>query len=67
MSGNSWLKKGSRGGRPPKFDAEAYKGCHVAECNINRFKDFRALATRYEKRGHQFLAAVHVACIILWL
>ena len=61
------LKKGSRGGRPPKFDAEAYKGRHVVECNINRFKDFRALATRYEKRGHQFLAAVHVACIILWL
>jgi len=61
------LKKGSQGGRPPKFDAEAYKGRHVVENNINRFKDFRALATRYEKRGHQFLAAVHVASIILWL
>ena len=45
----------------------SYKGRHVVECNINRFKDFRALATRYEKRGHQFLAALHVACIILWL
>jgi hypothetical protein len=43
------------------------KGRHVVECNINRFKDSRALATRYEKRGHQFLAAVHAACIILWL
>ena len=61
------LKKGSQGGRPPKFDAEAYKGRHVVENNINRFKDFRALATRYEKRGHQFLAAVYVASIILWL
>ncbi|UWX62989.1 IS5 family transposase [Deinococcus rubellus] len=61
------LKKGSRGGRPPKFDAEADKGRQVVECNINRLKDFRALATRYEKRGHQFLAVVHVACIVLWL
>ncbi len=59
------FKKGRQGGRPPKFDAEACKGRHVVECNINRFKDFRALATRYEKRRYQFLAAVHVACIIL--
>ena len=61
------LKKGSRGRRPPKFDAEAHKGRQVVEGNINRFKDFRALATHYEKRGHEFLAAVHVTCIILWL
>ncbi|TLK20418.1 IS5/IS1182 family transposase, partial [Deinococcus metallilatus] len=33
----------------------------------NRLKDFRAIATRYEKRGHQFLAGVHLACILLWL
>lgn len=61
------LRRGARGGRPPKFDAQAYRGRQVVERNINRFKDFRALATRYEKRGHQFLAGVHVACIVLWL
>ena len=52
---------------PRYFYDKCSKGRHVVECNINRFKDFRALATRYEKRGHQFLAAVNVACIILWL
>ncbi len=38
----------------------------VERC-INRLKDFRALATRYDKRGRHFLSAVHVVCILLWL
>lgn len=61
------LRKGQRGGAPPRFDAEAYKGRNVVERAINRLKDFRAVATRYEKRGHNYMAAVTIATIILWL
>lgn len=61
------LRRGKKGGAPPRFDAQAYKGRNVVERAINRLKDFRAVATRYEKRGHNFLAAVTVATIILWL
>lgn len=61
------LKKGARGGRPPAFDPEAYKGRNVVERAVNRLKDFRAIATRYEKRGRNFLAIVLVASVTLWL
>ncbi|KAB8049189.1 IS5/IS1182 family transposase, partial [Janthinobacterium sp. FT14W] len=33
----------------------------------NRLKDFRAVATRYDKRGHNYLAVVIIATMILWL
>ncbi|AWN22810.1 IS5 family transposase [Deinococcus irradiatisoli] len=60
-------EKGTHGGRPPAFDPEAYKGRNVVERAVNRLKDFRAIATRYEKRGRNFMAVVLVACLVLWL
>ncbi len=40
------LRKGSRGGRPPGFDAERYKKRNTIERAVNRLKQHRAVATR---------------------
>lgn len=58
---------GSRSGSPPSFNPNEYKGRNVVERAINRLKDFRAVATRYDKRGHNYLAVVTVASIMLCL
>lgn len=59
-------RRGSRGGRPPAFDREAYKQRNTVERCINRLKQWRGIATRYEKTATIFLAGLHIAGIFLW-
>lgn len=53
-----------RGGR---FDKAAYRERNVVERLINRLKQFRRVATRYEKRAVNYQAMVTIAAIVLWL
>ncbi|WP_420918715.1 IS5 family transposase [Streptomyces coelicoflavus] len=57
---------GRLGGRPPVFDPEAYKQRNTVERCINTLKQWRALATRYDKTATVYLAGLHVASIFIW-
>ena len=59
--------QGARGGRPPGFDRAAYRGRNAIERCINRLKQFRGLATRYEKRAVNYRALVVLAASVIWL
>ncbi len=59
--------KGSKGGRPPSFDPTAYKARNVVERFFNRIKEFRAIATRYDKHSRNYRAGIIIAGIITWL
>ena len=49
------------------FDRDAYRERNKVERLINRLKQFRRIATRYEKRATNYLAMVTLAMIMLWL
>jgi transposase len=49
------------------LDRHIYKERHLVECCFNKLKQFRRVATRYEKTARNFLAIVTVAAIALWL
>ena len=53
--------------RQPHFDRTAYRRRNLVERLINRLKQFRRIATRYEKRGANYLAMVHIGMLLLWL
>jgi transposase len=51
-----------------RFNKRAYKGRNVIERSFCRLKDFRRIATRYDKLARNFLAAVHLAALVAyWL
>jgi transposase len=59
--------RGRRGGRPPYFNAVQYRRRSWVERCINRLKQWRAVATRYEKRASHYLGLVTLAAIMIWL
>jgi transposase len=60
-------RRGRRGGRPVGYDTDAYKNRNVVERSINLFKQWRGLATRYDKLALVYRGAVVLAAIVTWL
>ena len=60
--------RGSRGGRPPVFDAETYNRRNIVERAFGRLKQWRGIATRYDKHAHNYRAGIVLGAIVLfWL
>lgn len=60
-------RRGSRGGRPPVFDVADYKARNVVERGFNSIKQWRGLATRYDKHAIIYRGAAVLRAITLWL
>ena len=70
-----WLaKRGTKAVIPPnptrkhphRYDAKAYKGRNLIERMFCRLKDFRRIATRYDKRADIYLSTILLAAAITW-
>lgn len=49
------------------LDKHLYAQRHLIECCFSRLKQFRRVATRFEKTARHYLAVVTIAAMILWI
>ena len=60
-------RRASRPGRKPQFDREAYAWRNVVERCVNKLKQWRGIAIRYDKRALNYKAAIVIAALYMWL
>jgi transposase len=60
-------KKGAKGGWPPAFDAQAYKRRNLVERCNNRLKQWRGIATRFDKLPERYQGGIELASALIWL
>ena len=60
-------RRGSAGGRPPAFDPLTYKNRNVIERSFNNHKQWRGIATRYDKLAAVYRGGVVLRAITIWL
>ena len=49
------------------YDTHLYKARHLIENFFATLKQYRAIATRYDKLAVNFLGAIHLAAAVVWL
>ena len=49
------------------YDRDLYKARHLIENLFAKLKQFRAIATRYDKTAQNFLGGIHLAAALIWL
>ena len=49
------------------YDCHLYKARHLIENFFAKLKQYRAIATRYDKTARNFLGVIHLACAVVWL
>lgn len=52
---------------PRDYDQELYKARHLIENFFAKLKQYRAIATRYDKLAETFLSAIYMAAVVIWL
>ncbi len=60
-------RRAHRPGRKPVFSKETYRRRNVVERCVNRLKQWRGIATRFEKRAATYRAMVVIAATMIWL
>ena len=60
-------RRAKRPGQPLRFNAAAYRRRNVIERCVNKLKQWRGIASRYEKRAVNYRAMVIIATLMLWL
>jgi transposase len=63
----STIPRKSNEKRRGSFDREGYRKRNKIERLVGRVKEFRRIATRYEKRAANYLAMWYIGIILLWL
>lgn len=58
--------RGTSGGRPPKFDAQSYKGRNIVERGFLPSEAMAGITTRYDKLATTFRAAALLHGVIAW-
>ncbi|WP_312879816.1 IS5 family transposase [Actinomadura luteofluorescens] len=61
------VRRGPRGGRPPRFDPALYKRRNVVERCIGRLKQWRGIATRFDELARNYRAAIVLVTALLWI